>query len=285
MRGHLGRIMAAVLFLLLAANGVLGLATAVKVFVPGPISTEGADVCVNLDEFLTVSHDPTPSTFTAATGEIRNTWNTCDWSSYACDSGVHVGVIANADPPRWQVTLRTIQPVRVYGDGTTIPLATPSWYYRAEAQHAGFARLMGETLIWDGAHFVVGNNESTVDDIWWKDASDVERLPLAHRVKSSGELNNRMVGDDGEPICVEATRSVYGSSMLVDWHSYTSKARLVHQPYHLMLNEQGFGFWYQHQVELGVNTDNSIADAGKFYGCAEAWDDATHMKVQTFVFD
>lgn len=271
--------------LCLTATCAFGLATAVLISAPGTLAMEGSDYYAGVDEFLTVYHDAGLPTFTAATGEIKNTTASHDWPSYAYDSGYHVGVIEDAEIPYWEVTLRTIQPVRVYGDGTTLPLATPSYYYRAEAQHAGYARFMGAVQIWDGAHYHIGNNQSDVDGFWRHDVSPTEAITLAHKIRSSGELNNESWNDDGTRAYTEMTNSVQGPTFVVDWFSLTNTAHLVHRPYMMVIDPALPGIPQYHHVELDVNMDNSLSDGGKFHCTADAWDLATNTHIQTFVFE
>jgi hypothetical protein len=271
--------------LCLTTAGAFAVARAVVISLYGPLAMEGRDYYAGADEFLTVYHDEGIPTLTAATGEIHNTTASHDWSSYAHDSGYHVGVIADAEVPFWKVELKTIQPVRVYGDGTTLPLVTPSHYYRSEAQHAGYARFMGEVQIWDGAHYHIGNNQSDVDGFWRQDVSPFEAITLAHKVRSSGELKNESRNADGTRAYDERTCTVQGPGFVVDWFSLTHKAHLVHRPYWITIDPALPGIPQYHHVELDVNMDNSLSDGGKLQGYAEAWDLATNTKIQTFVFE
>jgi hypothetical protein len=279
------RVAFATVILAVTTSVALAMGTAAFWYAGGYVNYAGTNYYVAIQEFLEIAIDPGQPVSLFANGVIKDTTNTHDWSTSARDDAVYVGQIIDADPPRWVVTMSTVQTVKVHGSGGAPHPSVPSSYYSAEVVHVGFGRVNGTSLVWEGANFHVGSKEGAVNSTWTYYTSPTDGFTVARKVASSGDLSN-YTNSDGTPNTGWTNSvTIISAGILCDIVDDTQHARLFETP-HVVVSRAGTIIIKQ-DVSLAVNlqgTNNAGDPAGDVTSTAEAWDDGTSTLLGVYTF-
>lgn len=263
-----GRVAAAVVLLVVGGTAVLA---AAATFIPIMHSGSNGNNYQFGNYYLYSANYPDQPVRSNSKGRIKI--HTADWTTDAKDKGKWAGTITQAGQPRWEVTMKTIQPVVATansGDPDALKWVPASHYYRAEAHHLGWGLVNDEVLVWDGAHIHIGNGETTLEEVRWHQVSLTQQIPYAFKRYAGGTENNISIDDDGAIVYVEQTMefSALDDSLgiVVDLEQETFLARLTHRWYTTSV--------YGHDVWLRANDIAEASDEGWIATTVNAFDDS-----------
>jgi hypothetical protein len=208
---------------------------------------------------------------TAAAGKVEIA-STLDWTTDAEDTGYWVGAISFSEKPRWEIKMKTAQPVQVKAESTNPAVYTVSGYYksvyyRAEAHHLGWGIVNDELLVWGGAHYHLGNGETMLEEARSYSVSSTQQFWYSYKRYTWGVLHNVAADDNGEIIYMEDTREIGGPTIVVSLHNKTVTARSRHTPYN------GSGHKLNVVVNDGFSAYYTDPEGGWIQSKATAWDD------------
>ncbi len=235
---------------------------------------DGGGINWNLgsDQYLVADYAPGQPVRSRADGLICNTLADYDKSTFVHDEGHYYGVIADADPPRWVVKMKTFQPIVVSatGEGSSWVhvLMGKGYHFLSHVKHFGYGTANGAVMVYDGGDLMVASGASDVDEVLWEQVSQTQQIPYMHKETDSGTLVNYSVDEDGEYIYHEEELEIFAAGLVLVLKDDTDTVRLRHVPFQV-----DGGPLLGHNVWLELNMINS--DAGKISGTVEAFNDGT----------